>query len=248
MYCMYFFAFLLPILYTNYVIVICNMKSCIKEKNIAIMLRKKGHSYNEIRDKVGVAKSSLSVWLRDVSFTEQEKHALKHRKNANTTRGLIRAAATHTQNRLKREAAYFVEAKKEFQAFVHESLFHVGISLYWAEGTKRNNQFLFMNSDHEMIRLMLRWIESYTHYNRMELRYRLYIHKPYTSENLEHTWMRELGVTVAQFTKTIYKPTAHGIKKRPSYKGCLRIEVPRSRMLLCKMKFWQSMQVEHFLK
>lgn len=224
------------------------MRSRINEKQRAILLRREGLSYKEISAKLGVAKSSLSVWLQNIPFSEEEKRALRNRKDANISRGLMRAAATHTRNRLQRETLYFAEAKGEFKRFLHEILFHIGIALYWAEGTKRSNQFLFMNSDEEMIVLMLKWLELYAESDRSLLRYRLYIHKPYAHEDLEEIWAKKMCVTTAQFGKTIYKPTALGIKRRPSYKGCMRIEVPKSKKLLCKMRFWQSLQVEHFLK
>jgi len=224
------------------------MKALVHEKERAIELRKKGYSYNEILKEVKVAKSSLSLWLKDSPLTADEKISLKKRKLGNITRGRIRAGATHRKNRLIRERGYYDEAKALFNKHGNKPLFHIGITLYWAEGAKRNNQFLFINSDPEMILCMVEWLESFLGYSRMELRYRLYIHKPYAHENLENFWMKLLQVTDEQFTKTIYKPTSLGIKKRPNYKGCLRIEVRKSRDLLCKMKFWQSMQVEYSRK
>ncbi len=224
------------------------MKPLVQEKERAITLRKKGLSYNEILKELSVAKSSLSLWLKDFPLTEDEKRSLKKRKHALISRGRIRAGATHRKNRLLRELEYLNVARRMFDTHENEPLFHIGIALYWAEGAKRNNQYLFMNSDYEMIIVMVNWLERYMGYSRMALRYRLYIHKPYAHENLESFWMQKLHVTEAQFAKTIYKPTNLGVKKRPNYKGCLRIEVPKSRDLLCKMKFWQSMQVEYSLK
>ncbi len=224
------------------------MKSLVQEKRQAIVLRKKGLSYREILEVVPVAKSSLSLWLKDLPLTQKEKESLKNRKDSNISRGRIKSGAANRENRLVRERIYFEEAKTLFLRYKDEPFFHVGVALYWAEGAKRNNQYLFVNSDSEMMLVMVMWLEKYHGYSRRELRYRLYIHKPYAHERLEQFWMKELGVTEAQFAKTIYKPTNLGVKKRPNYKGCLRIEVPKSRALLCKMKFWQSMQVEYSLK
>jgi hypothetical protein len=224
------------------------MRALVHEKERAVALRKKGYSYNEILEQVRVAKSSLSLWLKDMPLLPYEKESLKKRKNASITRGRIRAGATHHRNRLLREKVYFDDAVHTFNRYVQDPLFHIGVTMYWAEGAKRNNQFLFINSDPDMIRIMVDWLEKFLGYTRMQMRFRLYIHKPYAHENLEHFWMKLLGTTSAQQVKTIYKPTGLGVKKRPDYKGCLRIEVPKSRDLLCKMKFWQSMQVEYWQK
>ncbi len=45
----------------------------------AVAMRKEGRSYREIRDVVGVSKSTLSLWLRDVPLTEEQQQALTRR-------------------------------------------------------------------------------------------------------------------------------------------------------------------------
>jgi hypothetical protein len=224
------------------------VKALVQEKERAIEMRKKGYSYKEIMAEVKVAKSSLSLWLKDLPLTEYEKKALKQRRHSNISRGRIKLAGILRSRRLAKEAVWLNEAKVTFQNFKSDPFFHTGIALYWAEGTKRCNQLLFINSDPEMIECIVCWLETFLGYSRQELRYRLFIHKPYAHENLERFWMSVLGTSAAQQTKTIYKPTNYGVKKRPNYKGCLRIEVPKSKELLCKMKFWQSMQVEYWRK
>lgn len=223
-------------------------RALVREKQQAIELRKKGLSYNEILEKLPVAKSSLSLWLKAAPLTESEKHALKDRKHANISRGRMRAAATHTENRLKREQSYLKEAQAQFQEHKSDPFFHVGIALYWAEGTKRSTQFQFTNSDVAMIKVMLLWIHKYHSVTWNDLSLRLYIHKPYADKNYERFWSEKTGIDLAKFKKSVYKPTQLGIKKRPGYMGCVRIEVPRGLSLLRKMQFWQNMLVEYSSK
>lgn len=224
------------------------MKALVREKEKAIALRKKGLSYKDILKQVPVAKSSLSLWLKDLPLTEAEKKVLKKRNDANISVGRIRAGAVLHQNKLDRDQALLEEAKITFEKYKHNVLFHTGLALYWAEGAKRNEQFLFMNSDEAMIRTMLIWLESFTENTRIELGYRLFIHRPFARDNWEAWWQKYLGVTEKQFKKTILKPTNLGVKKRPNYKGCLRVEVPRSTDLLTKVKFWMKMQIEYHNK
>ncbi len=224
------------------------MKTLVQEKEKATALRKKGLSYNEILRQVPVAKSSLSLWLKDLPLTKSEKDILKHRTNSNISKGRIRAAAANRQNRILKEKELLKQTKKQFGQFVTESLFHTGIALYWAEGAKRSSMFHFMNSDANVIRVVMLWIEKYTEYKISDLGFRLYIHEPYKFENWEKWWKKELAVSESQFKKTIIKPTQLGIKKRPDYKGCMRLEVPRSTELLIKMKFWTNMLVEYYKK
>jgi len=219
------------------------MKALVQEKEKAIAMRKNGYSYNEILSVVPVAKSSLSLWLKDLPLTKDEKKVLKKRTDSNISHGRIKAASELRKRCLEREQEYLSEATTEFNKYCKNPLFHVGIALYWAEGAKRSNMFQFMNSDEKMNDLLLRWIETFTEYKRSDLGYRLYLHHPFIHDNWEVWWQKKLNVPEGAFKKTVIKPTQLGIKKRPNYKGCLRIEVPRSTKLLIKMKFWINMMV-----
>lgn len=210
-------------------------------------MRKKGHSYREILRKIPVSKSSISLWLRDLPLTEKEKTYLRSRRDANITRGRIRAASSLHTLRLKRDAALFSEARQEFSTHKSSPFFHIGLALYWAEGSKRTSVFSFTNSDHEMIRLMLSWIETFFHVQRSAIKVRLFIHKPYAHEQCELWWSKQTGVPLCNFQKTIYKPTGLLVKKRPAYKGCLRIELGTTYRLR-KMLFWQNTLIEHYRK
>lgn len=224
------------------------MKALVQEKERAIQLRKKGLCYRDILKEVSVAKSSLSLWLKDLPLTKNEKYALKKRKNNNISRGRIKVAGILSQRRLDRELIWLREARQAFKKNSNTPFFHTGIALYWAEGAKRSNQWSFINSDEEMSSLMLEWVERFLDINRQDVRFRLYIHKLYAHENCELWWQTKMDILSKQFSRTIYKPSGRGIKKRPLYKGCLRFELPRSKSLLMKMKFWQSMLVEYYQK
>lgn len=218
-----------------------------EEIELAIELRKKGHSYRDILSKVPLAKSTLSKWLKDLPLTEVEKDYLKGRRDSNISRGRIKAAAANHQRKVERDRVVFLEAREEFQNLLSDSLFQVGIALYWAEGAKRNQSFAFTNSDPEMVVLMIGWIKKYLKANPEEIRLRLYIHKPYAHENCEEYWSLATGIPLIQFAKTSYKPTSLLIKKRPNYKGCVRIELGKVNYLR-KLTFWQQMLIEHYRK
>ena len=219
------------------------MRSMVQERARAIALRKQGYSYSDILKEVPVSKSSISIWLQDLKLTDQEKKSLKNRRESNISLGRIRAGAVLRQNRLERERLLFLTAKEEFKTWADDPFFHVGIALYWAEGAKRNSAFMFVNSDSEMMALMVLWIESFLKIDRKTLKYRLFIHKPYAHENCEAWWAGELKVPLSSFQKTIYKPTGLLVKKRPNYKGCLRIEM--SLKYLRIMQFWQNLLIGH---
>lgn len=110
--------------------IIYHMKTKVREKEVAIMFRKKGLSYSDILAKIPVSKSSLSLWLKNLALTDEEKSSLKKRKNSNISRGRIRSGATLTRLRLKREKVVYGEAKSEFKKNVEDPFFHIGVALY----------------------------------------------------------------------------------------------------------------------
>ena len=223
------------------------MKALVQEKEQAIALRKGGLSYKDILSKIPVAKSTLSAWLIDLPLTSLEKRVLKHRRNKNITRGRIRAASALRERRLLREQIIFQEAKREFAKFAGDSLFQVGLALYWAEGAKRSRQWYFTNSDDDMIVLMVNWVKRFFHLDPKTLSVRLYTHKPFAHENYEEYWAKKIGLPATAFHRTVYKQTGLLIKKRPEYRGCIRISLGPVAYLK-KMLFWQQMLVDYYKK
>jgi len=224
------------------------MKRLVQEKLQAIELRKNGHSYAQILEQVSVAKSTLSLWLKDLPLTESELAVLQKIKNQRISKGRLRAVAVNQESRAEKQKTVINMAKNTFTSHKNEPLFHTGIALYWAEGAKRNEMWQFVNTDIRMITVMLSWLETYTAYDRSDLGFRLYSHEPYRHEHWEGWWQKQLGVRTDQFKKTMYKPTTVTTKKRPDYKGCLRIEVPKSAQLLLQTKCWINLQVEYYKK
>lgn len=53
-----------------------------EEKQRACELRQQGWSYNDILKEVGVSKSTLSLWLRDITLTEEQISGLQCRQTA----------------------------------------------------------------------------------------------------------------------------------------------------------------------
>ena len=51
----------------------------LKEKSEARRLRFLGCSLNEIQERLGIAKSSISLWVRDVELTPEQKKELSRK-------------------------------------------------------------------------------------------------------------------------------------------------------------------------
>lgn len=229
----------------NPVLLLCNMKARVEVKQKAIELRKKGLTYKEIMEQLSVSKSNLSGWFKYINYTEVELKDINDRISKNQTSARLRASFTNRSRRLKREELVFDESIKIFAKYKKNPLFIIGVTLYWAEGGKRTDQFQFVNSDPEMIKFMVFWIENFLHCKKDDIGYRLYMHKIYNYENCEDFWAKFIGVKKDIFYKTIYKPTKHKVKKNPNYMGCLRLSVGGIDSLR-QMKAFQKLLIEYY--
>jgi len=222
------------------------MKKLVQYKDKAIALRKKGLSYNEILGQVPVAKSSLSLWLKDLPLTKSEKEFLRSRTDKNITRGRIKAASELRNRRLDREKIWVKEAKDIFNKYSNEPLFNAGIVMYWAEGAKTSNRWMLINTDADVIMMMSAWLKKYCGVTDDDIYYRLFIHRVYDDGRIEAWWRSKLEVAPDRFLKTVYKDTIHKTKQKSGHQGCLRIEVARSKKLFFIMKVFKRLAVEYY--
>lgn len=217
------------------------MISSVQDRNKAIELRKRGWTYNEIQRELSVAKSSLSLWFKDLHLTEREMDQLRSRKDSNRGRGRAKAAASNRANRLERQKILISQSEHEFLKRRWDPLFLVGVALYWSQGVKTASSVQFVSSDPEMVKTFVMWLEKFENAPRINLAYRLFIHTPYYPGECENFWSKHLNISLSCFKKTIYKQTSHPIKPKSDYKGALKVIIPKSTVLLLKMRVWQNM-------
>src|SRR3989344_520494 len=102
------------------------MTSPFKEK--AISLRREGRSYSEILKVVPVAKSTLSLWLRDVGLSKRQKQQLTAKKIAAAKRGgAMRKKMRETETKKIHDIA-----EEEVGNITKRDLWLIGTALYWA--------------------------------------------------------------------------------------------------------------------
>jgi DNA-binding CsgD family transcriptional regulator len=216
-----------------------NAKDDLRER--AVAMRKDGLSYREIRDQLGVSKSTLSLWLRDVVLTAEQRDRLLELKK----QGSSRAGRTMQARRMARQAATRAAAAAQIPAVAESELFVAGVVAYWAEGSKAKpwrpgERFCFVNSDAEMITLMLRWLELIG-VSRDRLILRLSIHESADVEAAEAHWRQVTGVGVDQFRKaTLKRHNPKTVRKNigEDYHGCLVVNVRRSTELNRQIAGW----------
>ncbi len=193
-------------------------------KNQAILLRKRGLSYNEIKIEIGIPKSTLSYWLKDVPL------ALKHKKRFYTRQIQILSLGAQSQKeRRKREVQKIIEqAILEIKIPLNSDAYRLmGACLYWAEGSK-GGRFEITNSDPHFILFMVKWLKNVFNIYPNILRVWLNIYSQQNELEIKKFWSELTGIPLKNFGKTYIKPISSGYKKNNLYFGTIRVEVPKS--------------------
>ena len=210
-------------------------------RETAVAMRCQGRSYREIREVVGVSKSTLSLWLRDVPLTEDQRLALALRSPAGASRRARAIRASAAQRRTQIQA----EARAQITHLSESELFVAGVVVYWAEGSKnkpwRTGQSVkFMNSDPRLIQLFLAWLRL-AGVSPDRLIFRLHIHQSADATEAIAFWSRVVEAPASQFGNTTIKTHNPKTVRRnvgEDYHGCLVVYVRNSASLNLQIEGW----------
>jgi transcriptional regulator with XRE-family HTH domain len=208
----------------------------------ARLLRQEGLDYDDIAAELGVAKSSVSLWVRDLPRPDRLSYDECRKRAADAVRRYWEAERPARQ--AEREAARAVAAA-EIGTLTDRELLIAGAIAYWCEGSKwkphnPQERVTFINSDPGLIAFFLRFLQA-AGIAKSSLTYRVHIHECADAEAAERFW---LGVTQAephQFLRTTLKRHNPKTVRRnvgEGYYGCLRIDVRRSADLYRRIEGW----------
>ena len=213
----------------------------LKEKELAIKLRRRGLSYNEILRKVPVAKSSLSLWLKSVGLAKKQKQRLTKKKLAAARRGW----EARRNKRLVSTTLIKDKARAEIKNISKRELWLMGIMLHWAEGAKEKQWNTgvgvdFNNSDPLMVSLFLRWLKEILFISQRNIIHDLYIHETADWEKARQYWSKVIKIHPNKI-RIYFKKNKINTKRKnrgDSYHGLIRIKIRRSTDLNRKISGW----------
>jgi hypothetical protein len=170
-------------------------------KTHARKLRSQGHSLNQIASVLNLPKSTLSLWIRDVPLTDEQKQFLRN-KNP------IFNPELRGPGGGKSLKSYYGEIRKKNrkkgQELVKEKIanqdidFIAGIMLYWAEGYRSNNKNVvkFTNTQAEMVRFFLNFLRKYFNVKNPDIKVSIYYHEgEKTITEIQDYWLNYLSLT-----------------------------------------------------
>lgn len=178
----------------------------------ARVLRAQNLTLQQIATRLGISKSSVSLWVRDVPFTPSKRrhgprlrpHPQQLAKAQQIEESNVQGLATIGQ---LNEAAFLV----------------AGVALYAGEGSKRDHSVGFANSDPAMIRLRCAWLRRFFEIDESRLRMRVYLHQGLDLEVAEEFWSTLTAISRTQFHAPYRAIADPSIRRTKHENGCATV-------------------------
>ena len=121
-------------MYYNYINNIIGSIYMRNDRHLALELRKKGKSYKDIHEALGIPKSTLHYWFKGLKWSQMIKMRLSAKAAKLSTKRMRRIAKANRERWANWRKKHRMEAKQEFFELKSSPLFIAGLMLYWGEG------------------------------------------------------------------------------------------------------------------
>lgn len=205
------------------------------KKGIAIELRKKGFSYDDIKNELNIPKSTVVYWVRDIKLEENQTQNLKN-KQLETAKENSRKRAVKI---LKQAEEIRTTSIASINKISKRELWLIGIVLYWRQkfsSSKTHNLkkgVWFSSSDPNILNLFLRWLRDVGGVTNKELYLDIFMKKGDKKDRAKiiNYWSGAVGIPSNNFKHFYYQ-------NNKSKFGFLRIRVSASSMLARQIDGW----------
>jgi hypothetical protein len=195
------------------------------DKELARRLRREGRSVRAIAAIVGAARSTISLWVRDIALEPQRQAALDA---ANPVLSQRRSGQL-AWSRMNRETRAAAQEDGRRRAREGSLLHQAGCMLYWAEGSKHRNHVTFTNSDADMVAFFLRFLRECYEIppTRIALSINCHLGNGLSVDDIHDWWLERLGLPASCLRAPAINRTSSASKRvrRPLVHGTARLVV-----------------------
>jgi transposase len=174
-----------------------------KDKEYIFKLRQEGKSFRQIEKETGVSRATLTVWFKQISWS---KHLISTKREEQVNAAKERVVRMNMVRKLKLQYHYaqaVSEAKKEFELYKNDPLFHAGLTVYKRKGDKASkNVIRLSNKDAHTHRVFIEFLEKYLYFPKGKLKFSILLYPGFDEEACKQYWIEELNLTKDQFHKS----------------------------------------------
>ena len=213
------------------------------EKEEVRLLRGRGYSINQIVEETGFSKASVSIWVRDIILTPEQRKKIS--KRGRSVESIEKRRASRLSNEKQKRQAIIDMAKKDFSKISLEQLKLIGVILYLGEGAKVSRGVVSVaNSDPAVIKIMLRFFREVLKVPESKLRGHIHTFAHADIVKTEKYWSQLTGIPRKQFYKTYTKPSSASLGKRKTLPfGTFDLSVNDTRLLLTIMGWIEKVKM-----
>lgn len=180
------------------------MRTELRQKAIEMRINNKA-SYSEIRKKLGVAKSTLSYWLREHPLSAERISELRKSGWLKGEASREKYRNTMREKKEKIRVSVYQKEKEKLRNLSQETLYVAGLMLYSAEGGKKDaHRITLANTDISIILFFIKWMRMFLDINAGQLRFQLHLYENMNIDKEEKFWRDSFfgKVRKNQFYKT----------------------------------------------
>ena len=187
----------------------------ISEKTRALFLRKKGKSYQEIADILKMSKSTVSLWLKDLKWSQSLKQQLIEKSRVDSKIRMTRLSAARKADFDKHYLEAEKEATQEFAKLKENKLFITAISLYWGEGDKvfKNGIVRISNIDEKVLKVFNDFLQQICLVDIEKIRAGILLYPDLDSKKCLKFWSKEMKISEDRFFKSTVIQGRHKTKR-----------------------------------
>jgi len=175
------------------------------KKDQALRLRRQEMSYSQIKQAIGVSKSTLSNWLKDYPLSKQQIDKLRGKNEQR----IERYRETMRKKRERRLLDIYEKERKRILPLSNKEIFIFGLGLYWGEGSKTRNASLSVsNTDPSIIKFFIFWLEKSFNVPKQKLKVNLQLYQNMDIEQELLFWEDALQLARSQFNKPYIKKSS----------------------------------------
>lgn len=189
----------------------------LEEQQRARELRAQAWTLREIADELDVAKSSVSLWVRDVEFDVTARRSPGTGRRPRGTDHPLR------RRKLAEIAACDQWGREQIGELGERDLLIAGTALYAGEGAKRDGMVSLANTNPDMIQLYCRWLRTFFEIDESRMRGVLYLHQGLDLGRATGYWSRITGIPLDQFTKPYRAVPDSSIRSAKHDLGCVTV-------------------------
>jgi transcriptional regulator with XRE-family HTH domain len=178
----------------------------------ARLMRAEGRTLQDIATTLGVSKSSVSLWVRDIPFVPGPRQPSINRRPH--PQQLAKVAEIAECNRAGVERIGMLSTNAFLAA---------GVALYAGEGSKTEGKVLFANTDSQMVGFFCAWLREFFVIDEARMRVRVYLHEGLDLEAAESFWSGIAEVPRAQFREPYRAKPDPSIRLTKHEYGCVYV-------------------------